>query len=67
MSKDGQNAVLDISDGKEKRIKVRLLRRYTAGRGYAQGVPVAVMAHRLHDGGNQYLTRYLSEDGQVQE
>ena len=30
MSKDGQNAVLEISDGKEKRINVRLLQRYIA-------------------------------------
>ena len=76
MSKDGQNAVLEISDGKEKRINVRLLLRYiapmagiypTAGRGYTQGVPIAVMAHRFQDGGDQYLTRYLSEDGEVQE
>ena len=76
MSKDGQNAVLEISDGKEKRINVRLLQRYiapmagiypTAGRGYAQGVPIAVMAHRFYKGGDQYLTRYLSEDGEVQE
>jgi hypothetical protein len=76
MSKDGQNAVLEISDGKEKRINVRLLQRYiapmagiypTAGRGYAQGVPIAVMAHRFYNGGDQYLTRYMSEDGEVQE
>ena len=76
VSEDGQNAVLEMGNQKGKRYNVRLLQKYvspmagiypTAGRGHQQGVPVAVVAHREGSEGDEYLTRYITDDGDVQE
>ena len=76
VSQDGQNAVLYLGEGKVRRFNVRLLQRYiapmagiypTEGRGCAQGVPVEVIAHREKNGADEYLVRYLTSEGEVQE
>ena len=76
VARDGQTAVLSLGPGKERRYNVKLMQRYVAplvgiypteGRGCIQGVPVEVIAHRERDGADQYLIRYLTEEGEVQE
>ena len=75
VSHDKQNAVIQLGDTQTKRVNVRLLQRYvlpnmgiypTVGHGYANGVPVQVLAHR-RETGHEYLTKYLTPKGEAQE
>ena len=79
MSQDGKHAVI-MHGPNEKRISLRLLRKYiaplmgmypTAGKAYTHGQPVSVMAHRKikedDKWKHQYLVRYFTRGIETQE